>query len=493
MEQDLFVWLNSQRDSQNTGLLVAPLLPERQEEISAYTPESGQADTETLPELHTETQTPGSGHASSESHGEILPYIPEPEEDAAEPLHENQPSATETGMTESGNDLGTYDSESLEDKQPDNVPESTQPCADTDAEIPPCSPGQEDAAQESEPQSTSSGNYEDSYIPLPPDSYIPEEYMPSAEIHDDDYAPVPQNHEWQERATGFTLSLDEPPPELWTHINDDDPDPEYEPTDSLQGAAYVQIHGRNFTERLHHTLKHRKERAEERAQSEHEPDPLSPLRQIAVILAGTLVMAVGFACLALWFVGRETPDGMKSRAQSLTEQGKYDEASAIYQRAYRRYPNDPEILAGLSSSAEKAGHPQTAKAAHDEYSKTFSETASKDSETSPENEAGKKPEPKKEIIIPIRNKKPSAFHDYLTAGNHAYNIGMYSKAALNFFRAVEINSRDIRAYIGLANAYRMKGMYFDSRRILDEARRLFGGSPAIDMSLHFLREDIKGR
>ena len=220
-------------------------------------------------------------------------------------------------------------------------------------------------------------------------------------------------------------------------------------------------------------------------------------------------MAVGFACLALWFVGRETPDGMKSRAQSLTEQGKYDEASAIYQRAYRRYPNDPEILAGLSSSAEKAGHPQTAKAAHDEkqydikvsmlkaaydeYSKTFSETASKDSETSPENEAGKKPEPKKEIIIPIRNKKPSAFHDYLTAGNHAYNIGMYSKAALNFFRAVEINSRDIRAYIGLANAYRMKGMYFDSRRILDEARRLFGGSPAIDMSLHFLREDIKGR
>ncbi|MBQ7193914.1 MAG: hypothetical protein IJR98_06060, partial [Synergistaceae bacterium] len=58
---------------------------------------------------------------------------------------------------------------------------------------------------------------------------------------DDDLKEIPDDHEWQERATGFTLSLDDPPPELWTGINDDDEELDYEETDSLQGAAYVQI------------------------------------------------------------------------------------------------------------------------------------------------------------------------------------------------------------------------------------------------------------
>ena len=300
---------------------------------------------------------------------------------------------------------------------------------------------------------------------------------PEAVSYGDDE--IPQDHDWQERATGFTLSLDEPPPELWTHINDDDPDPEYEATDSLQGAAYVQIHGRNFTERLHHTLKHRKERAEERAQAENDNPPSKTLMQMAVILCGTLVIVMGFACLSLWFVWRETPDGMKRRAESFIESGNFDEASEIYRKAHRRYPNEAEFLARLSESSEKAGHHQTAKAAREEYQ---NKTESKDIPPKPEI----KPQTFTRHIIP--EEKPMTFKDYLDEGNYAYNIGMYNRAVIYFSRAMSINSRDIRPYLGLAACYRMKGMYFDSNRILEEARRIFGRSPAIDMGIYFLRE-----
>lgn len=316
---------------------------------------------------------------------------------------------------------------------------------------------------------------------------IPPEAWSYGDEDESDDDPAQQDHEWQERATGFTLSLDEPPPELWTHINDDDPEPDYEPTESLQGAAYVQIHGRNFTERLHHTLKHRKERAEERAQAEHEADHSHPYIQKSVILASTLLMALGFSFLALWFIGRETPEGMRSRALSLKEAGKFEEASEIYRRAHRRYPNVAEFLEGLSETSEKAGHPQTAKTAHDEYIKmTSPDTPPK---TEPEVIVPLKPEsPKPEPVSLILNERPLTFQDYLDEANHAYNIGMYNRAVINFFRAHEINSGDFRPYIGLAASYRMKGMYFDSNRILDEARRKFGRSPALDMETYFLRE-----
>ena len=301
-------------------------------------------------------------------------------------------------------------------------------------------------------------------------------YIQQASYDDEE---IPQDHEWQERATGFTLSLDEPPPELWTHINDDDPDPEYEPTDSLQGAAYIQIHGRNFTERLHHTLKHRKERAEERAQAENDNPPSKSIMQLSVILCVTLVMMMGVACLALWFVWRETPDGMKRRAESFIEAGKFVDAEEVYRKAHRRYPDKVEFLAGLSEASEKAGHHQTAKAARNEYR---NKTESKD--IPPKTET--KPQTLTRHIIP--EEKPKTFTDYLNEANYAYNIGMYNRAVINFSRAMNINSRDIRPYIGLSSCYRMKGMYFDSYRIIEEARRIFGRSPAVDMCIYFLRE-----
>ena len=412
MEQDLFSWLNSQRNSQEAGLLVAPLSPERPENISALD--------EIIPEEESERENQ-TANAEPEHEDSDLQLQDE--------TFESQPAISESNQQDNSEDL---ENESA-----------------TDFSTPQNETGQDESS-----------------------AYIPQDAPPDDEA-------IPQDHDWQERATGFTLSLDEPPPELWTHINDDDPDPEYEPTDSLQGAAYVQIHGRNFTERLHHTLKQRKERAEERAQDNDEP-PAKTLMQMAVILCSCLVMALGFALLALWFIGRETPDGMKRRAESLIEAGRFDEAAEVYRRAHRRYPDKPEFLAGLSESSEKAGHPQTAKAARDEYEQKVSRPASTDIPPKPETK------PQEHHVIP--EEKPMTFTDYLNEGNYAYNIGMYNRAVINFFRAMNINSRDIRPYLGLSASYRMKGMYFDSYRITEEARRLFGRSPAVDMCIYYLRE-----
>ena len=499
MEQDLFSWLNSQKKLQGADLLVAPLgqgTPDNMAVLNgdSLPKDSGLenhiADSESeygVLSAYVQNELAGNQVIDSESSQQKPPENPESESavnfsdtqnaDGHEDLSLYVPNETsENHVADSESEYGNFsayvqnelagnqlvDSESSQQQPPEN-PENESAVNFSDTQN---ADGHEDLSLYV-PNETSENQVTDSAEYVPQDSYTDDE-------------PIPQDHEWQERATGFTLSLDEPPPELWTHINDDDPDPEYEPTDSLQGAAYVQIHGRNFTERLHHTLKHRKERAEERAQAENDNTPSKTLMHMTVILCATLVMVLGFAFLALWFIGRETPEGMKRRAESLAEAGNFEEAAEIYRRAHRRYPDNPEFLAGLSESSEKAGHPQTAKAARDEYENKISVPESKDNPPKPET-----PQTSRNIIP---QEKPKTFTDYLNEGNYAYNIGMYNRAVINFFRAMSMNSRDIRPYLGLSASYRMKGMYFDSNRILEEARRLFGRSPAVDMGLYFLRE-----
>ena len=524
MEQDLFSWLNSQKKLQGADLLVAPLSQGTPDNMAVLNGDSLPkdsglenhiADSESeYGNLSAYVQNELAGNQAVDSELSQQQPLENPENESAIDFSDTQnanshkdlslyvPNYTsENQVTDSEAEYRNFsayvrnelagnqavDSESSQQQLPEN-PENGSAMDFSDTQN---ANGHEDLSlyvpngtSENQVIDSESG-YEDSTAYNQNDTAESEsgydesaEYVPQDSHTDDE--PIPQDHEWQERATGFTLSLDEPPPELWTHINDDDPDPEYEPTDSLQGAAYVQIHGRNFTERLHHTLKHRKERAEERAQAENDNTPSKTLMHMTVILCATLVMVLGFAFLALWFIGRETPEGMKRRAESLAEAGNFEEAAEIYRRAHRRYPDNPEFLAGLSESSEKAGHPQTAKAARDEYENKISVPESKDNSPKPE-----APQTSRNIIP---QEKPKTFTDYLNEGNYAYNIGMYNRAVINFFRAMSMNSRDIRPYLGLAASYRMKGMYFDSNRILEEARRLFGRSPAVDMGLYFLRE-----
>lgn len=466
MEQDLFSWLNSQKKLQETGLLVAPLSQEQPGNLSALNDDTPSQFSQ--PQNQTDDSEPGHEESDSLSQNETF---------------SNEPSDSESNQQDSYNECKPIiDVQSLQsESEQQNLSAYIQSESALNFQSRKDESGHENLSNYLQPDNQESSQQESpAYLQNGPAYDEQPGYIQQASYDDEE---IPQDHEWQERATGFTLSLDEPPPELWTHINDDDPDPEYEPTDSLQGAAYVQIHGRNFTERLHHTLKHRKERAEERAQAENDNPPSKSIMQLGVILCVTLVMMMGVACLALWFVWRETPDGMNRRAESFIEAGKFVDAEEIYRKAHRRYPDKAEFLAGLSEASEKAGHHQTAKAAREEYTnKTESKNIPPDPETKPEII----PQQKSRHVIP--EEKPKTFADYLNEANYAYNIGMYNRAVTNFFRAMNINSRDIRPYIGLSSCYRMKGMYFDSYRIIEEARRIFGRSPAVDMCIYFLRE-----
>ncbi len=322
------------------------------------------------------------------------------------------------------------------------------------------------------------------------------------------------NPDWRNANTGFELSLDEPPPEIWTKINAEKENPEdldYEETESLQGAAYIPKpeHGKNFTQRLQKTLQNRKQKAEAERELEAEQKPHHPYLQKAMIICGTLLIVLFFAWLSLWFIQRETPEGMNARAEKLYEQGNYDEAEKIYQRAYKRYPNILTFLTRLADSAEKAGHSQTAEEAKREYARNFPDEQSEiiiiptstkkgDDEQAKQENSEQKTEskPEQSKTEPVKNTQPnSVYHDekltfdeYLQEGTHAFNVGMYNRAVINFFRAYDLDSSDPRPYIGLAGAYRAKGLYFDAKVILDEARKKFRRNPTIEMERKFLRE-----
>lgn len=479
MDQDLFDWLNSKRDSNGnngaTGLLLAPL--------DSVHPDDTQQEHQEIfvePEPIPEPEIPSLTQNSDDSSG---PSAPTEAERISQEILQLQQTVIElqSSVSSNTNEPEPADSEPTEQEIYTAFQETEQQADDDEdfsADLPVDFPENADA----EPQPC-----DPEHEPLPPTQ--------ESHAEPDDSEPVPSDHEWQERATGFTLSLDEPPPELWTNLNtNDDDEQDYEETDSLQGAAYIPIHGRNFTERLHNTLRHRKERAVQRAEAEREAESSHPYLQRIIVLCATMLMALGFAYLALWFIGRETPEGLKARAAALSDNGEYEKAEEIYRRGYRRYPDDKFFIEAVAETARKAGHFQTAEAALSESvrHKSYDVKVQPKPQANPEPSKPKQklqPEVKHEYIIPLTlHDKPLTFDDYLSEGNHAYNIGMYNRAVLNFFRAMEINGRDIRPYIGLSNAYRMKGMYFDSKRILDEARQKFYRNPDVEMGYIFLRE-----
>ena len=90
-----------------------------------------------------------------------------------------------------------------------------------------------------------------------------------------------------------------------------------------------------------------------------------------------------------------------------------------------------------------------------------------------------------------KHKKPLTFEDYLREGNEAFNLGIYNSALKSFFRALELDDNDTRPYIGLAGAYRAKGLFFDSKRILDDAMIIFRKDPTIETALKILEGDSK--
>ena len=259
--------------------------------------------------------------------------------------------------------------------------------------------------------------------------------------------PPDYDSETASRSTGFMIDFGEPPPEIWTRINnpteddDDEEEQEYEQGMSLQGDAYVlkqSTHGLNFTQRLQRTLQGRKQRAAQRREEEAQHNP-HPYKSKALIMCGTMLIALILSWVCLLFLQK-----------------------------------------GVAGYIERA----------------HTQTQAPEPEQKPEPE--KKPEP---VIIPAPAKpkpqeKPAedtapllTFDEALTEGNHSYNIGMYSRAVIHFHRALALRDDDIRPYIGLSASYRAKGMFFDAKRLLDEARIKFGRNPAIEMEQYYLRRE----
>lgn len=315
------------------------------------------------------------------------------------------------------------------------------------------------------------------------------------------------NKAQQEAATGFQLSLDEPPPELWSNIsNDDDEDSQessqlyehYEQGINFQEYNNQTPHGKNFTQRLQRILHERQERASEQKKSE--PVQNSYIKK-AAIMCTSLVITLLIAWLVLIYLQKKTPDYLNAKALALYNSGEYEQAANEYQRAYKLYPDILTFLTGLAISSEKAGHLQTAKISWEEYINLLPENDSSDKEfarnelnrlnnnerektESPQIIPEHEPEPAK--IEP--QKTPPTFKELMREGTEALNLGIYNNAIINFSQAIELNPKDLRAYIGLAAAYRNKGLYFDAKRIIDDAIKKFGKNPTLLTELNFLKE-----
>lgn len=310
------------------------------------------------------------------------------------------------------------------------------------------------------------------------------------------------NRAWHEASAGVELSMNEPPPQIWSSQNesedeDNDNDDEYEHI-ILQQNSSVTLRGTNFTQRLQNILQGRKKKAAELRRKNSEKNKHShPYIRNAFMFCAVMLLALGLSWAALEYLKTRTPESFNAKASALYEQGKYDEAMNLYQEAYNRYPKVLTFLTGIARSAEKAGHTQTANIAWEEYRKALPDDKKENSkDREPENKSqtlkinintgGDKREAKNESREQKKN-NVLTFNEYLNEANRLFNIRMYNRALIHFFHALERRSDDIRPYIGIAESYRAKGMYFDAKRILDEARRRFGINPTIEAAKEFLK------
>ena len=280
------------------------------------------------------------------------------------------------------------------------------------------------------------------------------------ESDDDEAKPDVKNlDEWHEAATKFDLSLDEPPIEIWTQIREsiEDDDEDYEQSMSLQGDAYIQLpteHGKNFTQRLHKTLKDRQKKAEDlRKEEELEKRNQHPYTLKSIILCSVLVIEVAISCFILFVLNRH------AIAKKQNEIKEHHEIEIILPKLEEKESKDVEVEEIKEIKIEGDSKDLKIIESNDEYES----------------------EPGFDI-----SKLPTNFEDLVNEGNSAYNFELYDMSILIFHKAIELKNNDIRPYIGLIRSYRAKKMYFDAKRILDVARIKFGRNPTLETELKIL-------
>jgi len=572
LNQDLVDWLKTEKISGGTGLLLAPIDSDNQKinetgiedfithlenkiEIENENPENLESENNNEPELKNEFN-PG----ESEN---IFETEPEQKKESELELElENEAKINLEINSEESQEIKAPEEiseENNENQKSETLEEFSNKISELNQSL-------------QEIQEIFDANANDK-LEEPEEKEIEQEQKQQEDINENE-----NDKEWQQRATGFELSLDEPPPELWTHINpedyesenneDDDDELEYEQGMSLQGAAYVPKapkgapgRGQNFTERLQQSLRGRKQRAE-KLREEEEKKPKHSYISKVVIICATLLMLLGLAYLALYFIQQWTPEKIYERADSKLKNGDYEGAMNLFYRGYKHYPNELKFLTGAARAAESADRVQTAVNAWESYINSLPkddkenrnlaqlelkrlkvepepkkipiapkpeskpekiletpqapiETEEKTPEPAPKPKPEikrtrktvkkKKPEvkeikkennkddKKEEKEVKEENKKqeikiklPAAFYEFLNEANEAYNSKRYNEAIIYFHRAIELNGSDVRAYIGLAQAYQAKGMFFDAKRILDDAKRRFKKNLTVETQLEIL-------
>ena len=316
----------------------------------------------------------------------------------------------------------------------------------------------------------------------------------------------------------YRQKLTDPPDELWTDIA--------EPDNSFQAQIEDSELRRNnkFVNRLQKVLQGRRSKAAEEREREHEHEArnlnsyVSRIILLCVFMLITLAGAFGVSI----YLERYTPEAFNLRAEKLFAQKNFDEAMNLYQKAYKIYPKEFSFLKGLAKSAEQAGHLQTANIALNEYLKMLplddtqnradalkeleringnnKDKNNSQSQSQPQQQVQVQniTKPKTEFEIEIapkieipKMKSGDAKYNYellLTEGNKNLIYRHYDLATNNFFEALRLKNNDVRAWLGLAESYRGKGLKSDAQRILQNAAIIFGSNPTVEMALKFLRQ-----
>ena len=453
MNQSLLDWLNQDSEQTQKGLLLAPIniaQHDNHEELNLIH--------EINEPVHDEPH-----ETEPEPEIEIQIHEPEPEPEEHEPEPENEPQEPEPQEQEPEHEE-PHENASQELKTLIDIPEEAE---------------KDNVITEAEAITKELQSLKDEV-----DS-----------IHDKTRG-LDLNKAWHEASSGLELSMKEPPPQIWASQDENESEDEDSDNDSdsedydhiiLQQNSSVILHGTNFTQRLQNILQGRKNKAAELRRKNSEDSRHShPYIRHGFMMCSAVLLALGLAWLSLIYLQTRTPESFSRRASELYDNGKYEEAMNLYQEAYNRYPNVLTFLTGIARSAEKAGHFQTANIAWEEYNNALPKDQKEQSKPEPLkiniNTGGGKKETKSQNEA-VQN----TFSEYLNEGNRSFNIGMYNRALINFFHALEQRSDDIRPYIGIAESYRAKGMYFDAKRILDEARVKFGINPSIEAAKEFLK------
>ena len=261
------------------------------------------------------------------------------------------------------------------------------------------------------------------------------------------------------------ISYEEPPPETW---GDSDSDSEIESElyeHYEQGIDFQEYndrtpHGTNFTRRLQRILHERKERAAEEKLREDSRRSSHPYIAKGILLCLSLIAAFLFAVGVLVYLQKRVPNFINTNVNP-------DSIESIQEEKLEDSESE--------SKAQEINNVQITQTETNNQTQTQIKAGDTNSAINHESRAA----------------TPLTFEDYLHEGNEAFNLGIYNAALKNFFRALELDDNDTRPYIGLAGAFRAKGLYFDAKRILDEAMMIFRKNPTIETALKILEGDSK--